>query len=60
MAPQPTGDRQTARTDQAPAGLQSEPFAPAAPPLDVDRVTTEVVRAIDRRILAQRERFGRI
>jgi hypothetical protein len=30
------------------------------PPIDVERLTTEVVRAIDRRIVAQRERLGRI
>jgi hypothetical protein len=34
--------------------------ATASPAIDVERLTSEVVRAIDRRIIAQRERLGRI
>jgi hypothetical protein len=33
---------------------------PAAPAADVERLTDEVVRRIDRRIAAHRERLGRI
>lgn len=39
----------------------SRPMSSTSPPVvDVERLTTEVVRAIDRRIIAQRERLGRI
>jgi hypothetical protein len=31
----------------------------AAKPIDVDRLADEVIRTIDRRIIAQRERLGR-
>jgi hypothetical protein len=30
------------------------------PPLDLNRLTDQVVQAIDRRIIAQRERLGRV
>jgi hypothetical protein len=36
------------------------PHAVAAPPaIDVERLTEQVIKGIDRRIIAQRERFGR-
>ncbi len=42
-------------------GRQDVPFDARLPePIDVERLTDEVVRHIDRRIVAQRERFGRI
>jgi len=34
--------------------------APAVPPLPIDRITTEVVRALDSRFIAWRERMGRL
>jgi hypothetical protein len=34
-------------------------MAPVAPPLPIDRITTEVVRALDSRLIAWRERMGR-
>jgi hypothetical protein len=34
--------------------------ATTPPAIDVERLTNEVVRAIDRRIIAQRERLGRV
>lgn len=36
------------------------PQAEAPPPIDIDRLTDQVVRAIDRRIIAHRERMGRV
>jgi hypothetical protein len=33
--------------------------APSVPPVDLDRLTDQVVRALDRRLVAQRERQGR-
>jgi hypothetical protein len=33
---------------------------PAPVPVDVHRLTDQVIQAIDRRIIAQRERLGRI
>jgi hypothetical protein len=36
------------------------PMQPEANPVDVNRLTEQVIQAIDRRIIAQRERLGRI
>jgi len=60
VAPPPPAEQQVTRATRTPI----RPSAPSAQagtaPIDVERLTTEVVRVIDRRILAQRERFGRI
>ena len=36
------------------------PAQPTTPPLDVDRLTDQIIQIIDRRIIASRERLGRI
>jgi hypothetical protein len=44
----------------APAASRSAPATPTvAPPVPIERITTEVVRALDARIIAWRERMGR-
>jgi hypothetical protein len=45
--------------------VETSPAAPrgavaAAPAIDVERLTEQVIKGIDRRIIAQRERFGRL
>jgi hypothetical protein len=40
-------------------GVASRANPPAPPPIDMNRLTDQVIQAIDRRIIAQRERLGR-
>lgn len=47
-----TGMRQTSS--------HSEPRPPAAPAINVDQLAEQVIRQIDRRVIARRERIGRI
>jgi hypothetical protein len=55
-APPEPRTRLAARHDVSPAARH----AVAAPPaIDVERLTEQVIKSIDRRIIAQRERFGR-
>ncbi|MBT1090315.1 hypothetical protein KJZ88_02265, partial [Streptomyces sp. Tu102] len=64
-APPPTPPPPTARAQ----GFADQPlrhFSPSPPPqspqlpLDLDRLTDDIVHRIDRRITAHRERLGRI
>lgn len=47
-------------TGRAPLRSPDMPMQPEANPVDVNRLTEQVIQAIDRRIIAQRERLGRI
>jgi hypothetical protein len=53
--PSPWRGRPASATEPA-AGLAM----PATPPLNIDRLTEQVIERIDRRVVAQRERLGRI
>ena len=48
-----------AKRDDTRAVKSSAPIV-AAPPVDLERLTEQVIKGIDRRIVAQRERFGRL
>jgi hypothetical protein len=51
-----------AETPMTPPGrrpVASRTYPPAPTPMDVNRLTDQVIQAIDRRIIAQRERLGR-
>lgn len=52
---------QTEKTPETPIGEVRRPAAPAdiTPQVDVNRLTEDVIRAIDQRIIARRERMGR-
>jgi hypothetical protein len=65
IAAAPAGDHPPATDEPAAArrparALTGQPNAYVPGPIDVNRLTDEVVRAIDRRIVAQRERLGRV
>jgi hypothetical protein len=52
---------ETATTLPEPRSVVASRTSPPAPaPIDVHRLTDQVIQAIDRRIIAQRERLGRI
>lgn len=64
-APEPAGAAADAIPQRAPAAVPDPPLVGTSPgishavPLDLDLVTGEVLRRIERRALAQRERLGR-
>ncbi|WP_437569817.1 hypothetical protein [Sorangium sp. So ce542] len=60
-SPAPQAAARPSRTGE-PAGFQARaPFEPAAPsPLQVEQLAEQVMRHIDRRVIAARERLGRI
>ena len=56
-----TGDNQSqAAADSSPRHAMAQGPVRGEPPLDLNRLTDQVVQAIDRRIVAQRERLGRV
>ncbi len=50
-------DRSTPRTPTAWPARRNEPFKLPSP--EIERVAEQVIRTIDRRVVAQRERMGR-
>jgi len=63
-SPEPTSTRAdreslvTTRDPASPSATRGRPAGP--PPIDVDRLTDQVIRQIDSRLLAHRERLGRV
>ncbi len=49
-----------AATDRSPLRNPGTPMQPEANPVEVHRLTEQVIQAIDRRIIAKRERLGRV
>jgi hypothetical protein len=43
---------------EAPAPGRSTAAPPGAPPLDIERIADSVLGALDRRLIAHRERYG--
>jgi hypothetical protein len=60
VAPNRGGDAVAADVSQASPGVAPVAAQPAVPSVDLERLTDQVVRQIDRRIVAHRERVGRI
>ena len=71
LAPAPAGGQAARSADEAapppllppPAEVAGRPawaVPEAAPAVDIDAITTQVLRRIERAAVAQRERFGKI
>jgi hypothetical protein len=59
-AREPSPPRQVLGPQGQPVAPGFAQFAPPAPSIDINQLTDQVIKAIDRRIISERERLGRI